>query len=83
MAAVAMTAATVATQPPAGSSTAPAARAPQPQPILPIAVSVLTDKPETYSAGMVSLTAAVDQRFGATAFSIVQGRGGERGAGRA
>jgi hypothetical protein len=52
------------------------ARAPQPQPILPIAVSVLANKPESYIGGMVTLTAAVDQRFGATAFSIVQGRAG-------
>lgn len=53
---------------------APVARSPQTQPILPIAVSVLVAKPDTYLGGMVSLTAAVDQRFGATAFSIVQGR---------
>ena len=44
-----------------------------PQPILPVAVTVLTAKPDIYIGGMVSLTAAVDQRFGETAFSIVQG----------
>jgi hypothetical protein len=76
LAGVAVLVVTVATQPPAGSPQPPAARAPQPQPILPIAVSVLAGKPEAYFGGIVSLTAAVDQRFGATAFSIVQGRGG-------
>jgi hypothetical protein len=52
--------------------TPPAGRAPQP--ILPVAVSTLTTTPDKYIGGMVSLTAAVDQRFGANAFSVVQGR---------
>ena len=56
-----------APQPPA-----PAPRAPQP--IVPIAVTTLIAKPEAFVGGTVTLTAAVDQRFGATAFSIVQGR---------
>jgi cytochrome c556 len=58
---------------------APAARAPQP--ILPVAVSVLAAKPDPYVGGMVSVTAAVDQRYGATAFSVVQGRAGKTTAG--
>ena len=45
-----------------------------PQPILPVAVTVLAAKPDAYVGGMVSLTAAVAERFGATAFSVVQGR---------
>jgi len=59
-------------QSPAGPTPAPPARAAQP--ILPVAVTVLTAKPDAYVGGMVTLTAAVDQRFGATAFSVVQGR---------
>jgi hypothetical protein len=62
--------ATVASQAP--QSPAPAPRAPQP--IVPIAVTTLIAKPETYVGGTVTLTAAVEQRFGAAAFSIVQGR---------
>lgn len=61
---------------------APPARAPQPQPIVPIAVSMLASQPEPYIGGMVSLTAAVDQRFGATSFSIVQRRADKTGAAR-
>jgi cytochrome c556 len=48
--------------------------APQPQPIVPVAVSVLAAEPDRYVGATVSLTAAVDQRFGATAFSIDQDR---------
>ena len=61
---------TVASQAP--PSPAPAPRAPQP--IVPIAVTTLIAKPEAFVGGTVTLTAAVDQRFGAAAFSIVQGR---------
>lgn len=50
---------------------APPARAPQP--IVPVAVTAMTAKPETFIGGTVTLTAAVDQRFGETAFSVVQG----------
>ena len=50
---------------------APPARAPQP--IVPVAVTAVTAKPETFIGGTVTLTAAVDQRFGETAFSVVQG----------
>jgi len=44
----------------------------QPQPIIPVAVTALTKTPETYMGRTVSLTAAVEQRFGTTAFSIDQ-----------
>jgi cytochrome c556 len=44
------------------------------QPIVPVAVTTLVAKPDTYVGGTVSLTAAVDERFGPTAFSVVQGR---------
>src|SRR3954466_9158627 len=44
----------------------------QPQPIIPVAVTALTKTPETYMGRTVSLTAAVEQRYGATAFSIDQ-----------
>jgi hypothetical protein len=59
-------------------STAPPqtpASARAPQPIVPVAVTAITAKPDAFVGGMVSLTAAVSQRFGSTAFSIVQGRG--------
>ena len=59
----------------------PAAAARGPQPILPVAVTVLATKPDQYVGGMVSLTAAVDQRFGETAFSVIQGRGGKTAGG--
>jgi len=45
---------------------------PQPQPILPVAVSSLVTTPDSYIGRTVTLTAAVEQRFGATAFSIDQ-----------
>ena len=57
-------------QPPA----APPVRTSQPQPIVPVAVTAIIAKPETYIGGTVSLTATVEERFGAAAFSIVQGR---------
>jgi len=72
-AAIVLGAATLASQAPGGApQPAPAARAPQP--ILPVAVTVIAAKPDAYVGGMVTLTAAVDQRFGATAFSVVQER---------
>jgi cytochrome c556 len=55
-------------QPPAGG------RGPQPQPIRPVAVSALTANPDLYVGAPVTLTAAVEQRYGATAFSIDQDR---------
>jgi cytochrome c556 len=43
-----------------------------PQPIVPVAVTAIAAKPETFIGGTVSITAAVEQRFGETAFSVVQ-----------
>ena len=58
-------------QPPAQ----PAGRgAPQPQPIVPIAVSALVATPDKFVGSSVTLTASVEQRYGATAFSIDQDR---------
>ena len=48
--------------------------APQPQPVVPIAVTVLATTPDKFIGSSVSLTAAVQQRYGATAFSIDQNR---------
>jgi cytochrome c556 len=48
--------------------------APQPQPVVPTAVTVLTTTPDKFIGTSVSLTAAVEQRYGATAFSIDQSR---------
>jgi len=48
--------------------------APQPQPIVPIAVSALTTTPDKFIGSSVTVTAAVEQRYGATAFSIDQDR---------
>jgi hypothetical protein len=50
----------------------PQGRGAQPQPIVPVSVSVLTTLPDKYVGGPVSLTAAVEQRYGPTAFSIDQ-----------
>lgn len=52
----------------------PAGRGAQPQPIRPVAVSALASNPDLFVGGPVSLTAAVEQRYGATAFSIDQDR---------
>ena len=58
-------------QPPAQ----PAGRgAPPPQPIVPIAVSALVASPDKLIGSSVTLTAAVEQRYGATAFSVDQDR---------
>jgi hypothetical protein len=60
-------------QPPAPAPPAPAApRAPQPQPFLPVAANSLAANPDPYIGRNVSLTAAVEQRFGGTAFTIDQ-----------
>jgi cytochrome c556 len=48
--------------------------APQPQPVVPVAVTVLAATPDRFVGTSVSLTAAVEQRYGATAFSIDQSR---------
>src|SRR5829696_4182887 len=52
----------------------PPGRSAQPQPIVPIAVSALTATPDKYIGTSVTLTAAVEQRYGPTAFSIDQDR---------
>jgi len=46
--------------------------APQPQPFVPVAVNALAANPDAYTVRNVSLTAAVEQRFGETAFSVDQ-----------
>jgi cytochrome c556 len=62
-------------QPPAPTQGTPAGRgAPQPQPIVPIAVSALISTPDKFVGGSVTLTAAVEQTYGATAFSVDQDR---------
>jgi cytochrome c556 len=53
---------------------APGGRGTPPQPIKPVAVSALTANPDLFVGGPVTLTAAVEQRYGATAFSIDQDR---------
>ena len=72
-AAVVLFAATLASQapqpPPQGATPG---RGAQPQPIVPVPVSALANTPDRYVGSSVSLTAAVEQRFGATAFSIDQ-----------
>ena len=73
-AALAFAAAALASQTPPAPPQTPPTRTPQPQPILPVAVTVLASKADPYVGGMVSLTAAVGKPFGATAFSVVQGR---------
>jgi cytochrome c556 len=45
---------------------------PQQLPILPVAVSAILNTPDTYVGRTVTLTAAVEQRFGANVFSIDQ-----------
>jgi len=47
-------------------------RPPQPQPFVPIAANTLAANPDAYLGRNVSLTAAVDQRFGSTAFTVDQ-----------
>lgn len=48
--------------------------APPPQPVVPTAVSVIAATPDKFIGSSVSLTAAVEQRYGETAFSIDQNR---------
>ena len=57
-------------QPPA----APAGRGRGPQALVPIAASTLAANPDPYVGMTVTLTAAVDQRYGATAFTVDQDR---------
>jgi len=74
IAAAALSAATLASQAP--QTTAPPAqgRGGPPQPVVPTAVSVLVATPDKFVGTSVSLTAAVEQRYGATAFSIDQNK---------
>jgi cytochrome c556 len=57
-------------QPPA----APGARGRGPQALVPVAASTLAANPDPYVGMTVTLTAAVDQRYGATAFTVDQDR---------
>src|SRR5437588_7490465 len=66
-------------QPPATPPTAVPA-GPQPRAAIPVAVSALTAHPDRYAGGTVSLTAAVAQVFGATAFSVAQASQKDRGS---
>jgi hypothetical protein len=59
-------------QPPAPGQAGQTARPPQPQPFVPIAANTLAANPDAYLGRNVSLTAAVDQRFGSTAFTVDQ-----------
>jgi hypothetical protein len=52
---------------------------PQARPAIPVAVSALTARPDQYAGGSVSVTAAVAQVFGATAFSVAQANQNDRG----
>jgi hypothetical protein len=77
---VAVWAAAVAGQaPPAAPQATPPARTPQP--IVPVAVTAIAARPDTFVGGTVSLTAAVQEQLGATAFTVVQGRATARGDG--
>ena len=58
----------------AQATPAPGGRGAPPQPIRPVAVSTLTANPDPFVGGPVTVTAAVEQRYGATAFSIDQDR---------
>jgi cytochrome c556 len=60
----------VQTQPPPAQPPRPAA--PAPQPFVPVAANTLAINPDAYVGRTVSVTAAVDRRFGATAFSVDQ-----------
>jgi hypothetical protein len=62
-------------QTPGAPQTAAAPRAPQP--IVPVAVSVLAVKPEPYIGSTVSVTAGVSERFGGAAFAVRQVRYGD------
>ena len=60
------------TPPPLPPTTQGRSAQPQPQPILPVAVTALVNTPDIYVGRTVTLTAAVEQRFGDTVFSIDQ-----------
>ena len=68
----------LAQQPPATPPTAvPAA---QPKPAIPVATSALIASPDQYIGSPVSMTAAVTQVFGATAFAVAQAGQKDRSA---
>ena len=73
IAAVGLCAATLASQAPQAPAQGRGG-APQPQPVVPTAVSVIAATPDKFIGSSVSLTAAVEQRYGETAFSIDQNR---------
>jgi len=61
-------ASTQATQPP------PTSAARGPQPVVPVAASTLAANPDRFVGMTVTVTAAIDQRYGGTAFSVDQDR---------
>jgi hypothetical protein len=65
-------------QPATPPTTVPAA--PQPKPAVPVATTALTAHADHYAGATVSLTAAVAQIYGATAFSVVQANQSDRAA---
>jgi hypothetical protein len=65
------------TQPPPAAGQPPAAppgRGRGPQALIPVAASTLAANPDQYLGMTVTLTAAVNQRFGGTAFTVAQDR---------
>jgi hypothetical protein len=71
----------LAQQPPTSTppTTVPAGLVPKPA--VPVATTALTAHPDQYAGATVSLTAAVADVYGATAFSVVQGNQKNRAAG--
>lgn len=69
-------------QPPAATNSgqtptpAPAGRGAQQQPVVPVAASTIAANPNRFAGTTVSMTAAVSQRYGSTAFSVRQARAG-------
>ena len=59
---------------PAAAGAGPAGAARPPQALVPVAASTLAASPDQFVGMTVTLTAAVDQRYGGTAFSIDQDR---------
>jgi cytochrome c556 len=61
--------------PPPAAGAAQPPRAPAPKPFIPVAANTLASAPDAHAGNMVSVTATVAERFGATAFSVQQGGG--------
>jgi hypothetical protein len=60
----------------AGQQAPPAQeRGAQQRPLVPLAASTIATSPDRFAGTMVTVTAAVAERYGATAFSVTQGRG--------